>query len=154
MSVDPNRMEQVVVNLLNNACKYTEEGGRLALTVALEEDQAVLRVHDSGIGIAPDLLPHIFDLFIQADKSLDRSDGGLGIGLALVQRLTELHGGTVQAFSAGRPGERVRAPSADIAVAGGEPATSPRSKRQPRQPHPCGCSSSRTTWILPKAWPS
>jgi PAS domain S-box-containing protein len=101
LSVDPNRMEQVIVNLLNNACKYTEEGGRLAITVAVEEDQAVLRVHDSGVGIASDLLPHIFDLFIQADKSLDRSDGGLGIGLALVQRLTELHGGTVQAFSAG-----------------------------------------------------
>jgi PAS domain S-box-containing protein len=101
LHVDPNRLEQVVVNLLNNACKYTDEGGRLGLTVGQEEDQVVLRLRDTGIGIAPDLLPHIFDLFTQADRSLDRSQGGLGIGLSLVQRLVELHGGTVQAFSAG-----------------------------------------------------
>jgi PAS domain S-box-containing protein len=98
---DPNRLEQVVVNLLNNSCKYTDEGGRIGLTVCQEEDKVVLRVQDTGIGIAADLLPHIFDLFTQADRSLDRSQGGLGIGLALVQRLVELHGGTVQAFSAG-----------------------------------------------------
>jgi PAS domain S-box-containing protein len=98
---DPNRLEQVLVNLLNNACKYTDEGGRIGLTVFPEEDKVVLRVQDTGIGIAADLLPHIFDLFTQADRSLDRSQGGLGIGLALVQRLVELHGGTVQAFSAG-----------------------------------------------------
>lgn len=104
LHVDPNRVEQVAVNLLTNACKYTDEGGRLGLTVGQEEDQVVLRVRDTGIGIAPDLLPHIFDLFTQADRSLDRSQGGLGIGLALVQRLVELHGGTVQAFSAG-PGQ-------------------------------------------------
>ncbi|HEV3257766.1 MAG TPA: PAS domain S-box protein [Gemmataceae bacterium] len=98
---DPNRLEQVVVNLLNNSCKYTDEGGRIGLTVCQEEDKVVLRMQDTGIGIAADLLPHIFDLFTQADRSLDRSQGGLGIGLALVQRLVELHGGTVQAFSAG-----------------------------------------------------
>jgi PAS domain S-box-containing protein len=101
---DPNRLEQVAVNLLNNACKYTEEGGRLGLTAGQEEGEVVLRMRDTGVGIAPDLLPHIFDLFTQADRSLDRSQGGLGIGLALVQRLVELHGGTVQAFSAG-PGQ-------------------------------------------------
>src|SRR6202022_4092565 len=98
---DPNRLEQVLVNLLNNACKYTDEGGRIGLTVCQEEDKVVLRVQDTGIGIDADLLPHICDLFTQADRSLDRSQGGLGIGLALVQRLVELHGGTVQAYSAG-----------------------------------------------------
>ncbi|MGH7172645.1 MAG: PAS domain-containing protein [Gemmataceae bacterium] len=104
LDVDPTRLEQVAVNLLNNACKYTDEGGRLGLTVGHEEGQVVLRVRDTGMGIAPELLPHIFDLFTQADRALDRSQGGLGIGLALVQRLVELHGRTVQAFSAG-PGQ-------------------------------------------------
>lgn len=96
---DAARLEQVVVNLLTNAAKYTDEGGQIALTVAQEGDSVLLRVRDSGIGIAPELLPHIFDLFTQADRSLDRSQGGLGIGLCLVQRLVELHGGSVKAFS-------------------------------------------------------
>jgi PAS domain S-box-containing protein len=98
---DPNRLEQVMVNLLNNACKYTDEGGRIELMACKQEDKLMLRVRDTGIGIAPDMLPHIFDLFTQADRSLDRSQGGLGIGLSLVQRLVDLHGGTVQAHSAG-----------------------------------------------------
>ncbi len=96
---DAARMEQVIVNLLTNAAKYTDDGGRIALTVAEEGDTVLLRVRDSGIGIAPELMPHIFDLFTQADRSLDRSQGGLGIGLCLVQRLVELHGGTVKALS-------------------------------------------------------
>ena len=96
---DAARLEQVVVNLLTNAAKYTDDGGRIELRVQREGDTAVLRVSDSGIGIAPDLLPHIFDLFTQAERSLDRSQGGLGVGLCLVQRLVELHGGTVEAHS-------------------------------------------------------
>jgi two-component system CheB/CheR fusion protein len=91
----------VVVNLLNNACKYTDEGGRVKLIVCRQEDKVVVRVRDTGIGIAPDMLPHVFDLFSQADQSLERSQGGLGIGLSLVQRLVDLHGGTVEAHSAG-----------------------------------------------------
>ena len=90
-----------MVNLLTNAAKYTDEGGRIWLTVAGEGDEAVLRVRDTGVGIAPELLPRIFDLFTQAERSLDRSQGGLGIGLALVQRLVEMHGGTVEASSDG-----------------------------------------------------
>ncbi len=96
---DAARLEQVLVNLLTNAAKYTEDGGRIWLTVEQNGESAVTRVKDTGVGIAPELLPHIFDLFTQAERSLDRSQGGLGIGLCLVQRLTELHGGTVEANS-------------------------------------------------------
>jgi CheY-like chemotaxis protein len=96
---DAARLEQVVINLLTNAAKYTEEGGRITLSVAREQNECVIRVRDTGVGISPALLPNVFDLFTQAERSLDRSQGGLGIGLALVQRLTELHGGTVEAHS-------------------------------------------------------
>jgi PAS domain S-box-containing protein len=96
LHADASRLEQVVVNLLTNSVKYTEDGGQIWLTVGQEGDECVIRVRDTGVGIAPDLLPHIFDLFTQADRSLDRSQGGLGIGLALVKSLTELHGGKVE----------------------------------------------------------
>ena len=96
---DAARLEQVVVNLLTNAAKYTDEGGDISISLQQEADRAVLRVRDTGIGIAPELLPRIFDLFSQAERSLDRSQGGLGIGLCLVHRLVELHGGTVEAHS-------------------------------------------------------
>jgi PAS domain S-box-containing protein len=99
MLADPSRLEQVLVNLLTNAAKYTNDGGRIWLSVAEAEDMCVLRVRDTGVGIPADLLPRIFDLFTQADRLLDRADGGLGIGLCLVQRLVELHGGTVEANS-------------------------------------------------------
>ena len=92
---DAARLEQVVVNLLTNAAKYTDEGGHIWLQPQQEGDEAVLRVRDTGVGIAPELLPRIFDLFTQAERSLARSQGGLGIGLGLVQRLVEMHGGTV-----------------------------------------------------------
>jgi signal transduction histidine kinase/ActR/RegA family two-component response regulator len=97
---DAARMEQVVVNLLTNAAKYTDQGGHIWLTVQQEGEEAVLRVRDTGVGILPEILPRIFDLFTQAERSLDRSQGGLGIGLALVQRLVEMHGGTVAVTSA------------------------------------------------------
>ena len=100
LHADAARLAQVVVNLLTNAAKYTEEGGHVWLTVQQEGDECVLRVQDTGVGITPELLPRIFDLFTQAERSLDRSQGGLGIGLALVQRLTDLHGGKVEAYSA------------------------------------------------------
>jgi PAS domain S-box-containing protein len=99
LHADAARLEQVVVNLLTNAAKYTDEGGHIWLTVQQEGEEAVLRVRDTGVGIAPEILPRIFDLFTQAERSLDRSQGGLGIGLALVQRLVEMHGGTVAASS-------------------------------------------------------
>ena len=101
---DAARLEQVVVNLLTNAAKYTDKGGQIWLTVQQEGDECVLRVRDTGVGIAPDLLPHIFELFTQAERSLDRSQGGLGIGLALVQRIVEMHQGRVEAYSTLRQG--------------------------------------------------
>jgi PAS domain S-box-containing protein len=97
---DAARLEEVVVNLLNNAAKYTDDGGHIWLTVQPEDDACVLRVRDTGIGISPELLPRIFDLFTQAARSLARSQGGLGIGLCLVHRLVEMHRGTVMAYSA------------------------------------------------------
>lgn len=96
---DPMRLEQVVVNLLNNAVKYTDRGGDILVALHREGNDAILRVRDTGVGIAPDMLPRIFDLFTQADRSLDRAQGGLGIGLSLVQSLVSLHGGRVAARS-------------------------------------------------------
>jgi PAS domain S-box-containing protein len=98
---DVIRLAQVVSNLLSNAAKYTEEGGHIWLTGDVEKGEIVIRVRDDGMGIPAAFLPHIFDLFTQAERSLDRSQGGLGIGLALVRSLVELHGGRVQAFSSG-----------------------------------------------------
>ncbi|HYE34199.1 MASE1 domain-containing protein [Methylocaldum sp.] len=99
---DATRLIQVVANLLNNAAKYTEEGGFISLRTEVKGDRALIRIRDTGVGIAPELLPHIFELFTQGERSLDRSQGGLGIGLTLVQRLVELHGGRIEAFSAGQ----------------------------------------------------
>jgi len=99
--VDPIRIEQVVANLLGNAIKYTEDRGRISVTIQREGQEAVLRVRDNGVGITPDLLPRVFDLFTQSDQTLDRSEGGLGVGLTVVQRLVELHGGRVGVASPG-----------------------------------------------------
>ena len=98
---DPARMEQIVVNLLNNAAKYTDEGGLVRVTVSQQEGEAAIRVRDNGVGVAPEMLPHIFELFTQVDGSLGRSYGGLGIGLALARNLVELHDGRLQASSGG-----------------------------------------------------
>jgi two-component system CheB/CheR fusion protein len=98
---DAVRLEQVVGNLLTNAVKYTDPGGKIWLTLERESNDAVLRVRDTGIGIGPEVLPRIFDLFTQADRSLDRSEGGLGVGPTVVQRIVEMHGGRVKAKSAG-----------------------------------------------------
>jgi signal transduction histidine kinase/CheY-like chemotaxis protein len=102
LNADPTRLAQAVGNLLNNACKFTDRGGRISLTVEREGEQAVIRVRDSGIGIAAEELPRIFDMFTQLDTSLERSVSGLGIGLTLVKSLVEMHGGTVEAHSAGK----------------------------------------------------
>lgn len=98
---DETRLVQVVVNLLSNAIKYTNEGGTIQVSVAREDGRAVLRVVDTGLGIPARLLPKIFDLFTQDDRTLDRAQGGLGLGLTIVRRITELHGGTVEASSEG-----------------------------------------------------
>jgi PAS domain S-box-containing protein len=98
---DRTRLVQVISNILNNAAKYTSPGGRLELAVVAEDDKVLVRVRDNGVGIAPEMLPYIFDLFTQAERTPDRSQGGLGIGLALVKSLVALHGGTVHADSRG-----------------------------------------------------
>jgi PAS domain S-box-containing protein len=99
---DPTRLEQVLVNLLTNAAKYTEDGGRIAVAARRDGEDVVVTVRDSGVGIAPEMLPRIFEIFTQVDESLDRSQGGLGLGLTLVQKLVEMHGGVVTAASGGR----------------------------------------------------
>jgi PAS domain S-box-containing protein len=98
---DPTRLAQVMDNLLLNAAKFTDPGGRVTVEVTAEPEGASVTIADTGIGIEPDLLPHVFDQFTQADRSLDRSRGGLGLGLALVKGLIELHGGGVSAVSEG-----------------------------------------------------
>ena len=101
LDADVTRLEQVLANLLRNAAKYTEPGGRIELAALRAGGEAVVCVKDTGIGIAPDLLPRVFDLFAQGDQPLDRSEGGLGIGLTLVRSLVEMHGGRVEARSDG-----------------------------------------------------
>ncbi|MDO9422749.1 MAG: response regulator [Methylobacter sp.] len=98
---DPVRLTQVFTNLLNNAAKYTGEGGRIDLSVSVDDLSVVVRVQDNGMGIEPRLLPHIFDLFIQGERGLDRSEGGLGLGLTLVKKLVELHDGQITVHSLG-----------------------------------------------------
>ena len=98
---DEVRLAQAIGNMLSNAVKYTDKGGRIFLSGERDQDRIVIRVRDTGIGIPPDLLPRVFDLFVQAERSLTRSKGGLGIGLMLVKRLVEMHGGKVQAASDG-----------------------------------------------------
>ncbi|HKB04573.1 MAG TPA: ATP-binding protein, partial [Gemmataceae bacterium] len=90
---DQVRLAQVISNLLTNAAKYTEKAGHIWLNAETDDDEVVIRVRDSGVGIAPDLLPRVFYLFVQAERSLARSNGGLGVGLTLVKRLVEMHGG-------------------------------------------------------------
>lgn len=98
---DLSRLTQVVTNLLNNASKYTDPGGAIALSVHSRGTYVDLRIEDNGNGIPAETLPHIFDLFVQSDRALARAQGGLGIGLTVVRRLVEMHGGTVSAYSAG-----------------------------------------------------
>jgi CheY-like chemotaxis protein len=101
LEADPVRIAQVFSNLLTNAAKYTEPNGRILLTARSDGGQVVFRVRDTGIGIAPDMLKRVFELFVQVDHAATRSQGGLGIGLTLVKNLVEMHGGSIEAHSAG-----------------------------------------------------
>lgn len=104
MNADRTRLAQVFANLLNNSAKYTEQGGHIWLAVERQGTDVVVKVKDDGMGIPSDMLPKIFDMFTQVDRSLERSRSGLGIGLSLVRGLVEMHGGTVEAYSEG-PGK-------------------------------------------------
>ncbi len=132
---DPIRLAQVVSNLLNNAAKYSEPNRQIWLTATVENGQAVIRVRDAGLGISPEVLPRIFDLFAQADRSLDRAKGGLGIGLSVVKQLVGLHGGSVEAKSEGLgKGSEfiVRLPLlSDVPAATAAPKQTPDSGRRP-----------------------
>lgn len=101
LDADPVRLTQIVTNLLTNAAKYTDADGRIWLTAERRNDRVVLKIRDTGIGISRDMLPHVFELFVQADHAATRAHGGLGIGLTLVKNLVEMHGGTVEARSGG-----------------------------------------------------
>jgi len=132
LDADPVRLVQVIENLLNNASKYTDHGGRITISGELEEGKTLIRVSDNGIGIEPDLLSKVFELFTQSTRTLDRSQGGLGIGLTLVRSLVEMHGGEVAAFSDG-PGKgsrfEVRLPTATSrTTVGPQPAEYPMSE--------------------------
>ena len=128
---DAVRLSQIVTNLVTNAAKYTPAGGHITIRGTEEGGEVVLRVRDTGIGIAPDVLPRVFDLFVQERQTIDRSQGGLGLGLTIVRNLVERHGGSVSAHSEG-PGTGsefvVRLPQANIA----EPV------ERPREPEPRG----------------
>ena len=129
LEADPTRLEQIVTNLLDNAAKYTPPEGHIAVMASVEETDVVLRVRDSGVGISAELLPHVFDLFAQGEPSLAHSQGGLGIGLTLVRRLVELHGGTVTIHSEGVG----RGTEAVVRLPVGIPsATPPESATHPR----------------------
>jgi signal transduction histidine kinase/CheY-like chemotaxis protein len=138
LTADPVRLEQVLANIVGNAIKYTGAGGRVEVEVRREGNEAVLRVRDTGVGIDPAILPRIFDLFIQAPDTMDRAQGGMGIGLTLVQRLVALHGGSVRARSEG-PGKgsefEVRLPLRAAAP-------------QMAQPAPAGAIAPRTVLLV------
>jgi signal transduction histidine kinase len=124
---DPTRLEQIATNLIDNALKYTPSGGNIEIAIDTVGEDVVLTVRDSGVGIPPDLLPHVFDVFVQGSISIDRSQGGLGIGLSLVRRLVELHGGSVSATSEGSG----NGSTFEIRLPRTEPATAPDSKASP-----------------------
>lgn len=129
---DPVRLTQVLSNLLNNAAKYTDPGGKITLTVSSNGDSMELVVTDSGTGISSEMLPRVFDMFAQSDRSVERSQGGLGIGLTLVKSLVEMHGGSVEAYSDG-PGKgskfAVQLPCAPVSE--GSPAKSASAASHP-----------------------
>jgi signal transduction histidine kinase/ActR/RegA family two-component response regulator len=129
VDADPTRVEQIITNLLDNALKYTAPGGAIEIVARVENHEAVLEVSDTGVGISPELLPHVFDVFVQGESSLDRAQGGMGIGLALVHQLVSLHDGSISAHSegAGRGSRfvlrlpRVEVPGIHLSVPGHTP---------------------------------
>ncbi len=162
LSVEPDlategdhlRLAQVVANILANASKYTAEEGHIWLSAAREDGDVVLRIRDDGIGIRAEMLPRVFDLFIQAEPAVHQSLGGLGIGLTLVKRLVEMHGGTVAACATRG---RTRAVSLSSACPPGlQPRSHPIPKRKRRRPHQSAGGASwswTTTSIMPRRWP-
>ena len=145
LKADPARLEQIFLNLLTNAAKYTESGGRIWLTATNDGEQVVITVRDNGIGILPEKLPEMFQLFSQGERSIARSEGGLGIGLTIVQKLVEMHGGSVSAVSEGAAREA------------SSRCGSPRRERrrrpyQSRRPHRPRCEAIHASWLSMTTW--
>jgi signal transduction histidine kinase/DNA-binding response OmpR family regulator len=136
IDADPVRLDQILTNLMDNALKYTPEGGRVDIRVEPQGDDGIFEIADTGVGMPPDVLAHAFDLFFQADRPSDRSEGGLGIGLTLVRHLVELHGGSIEVASSG-PGKgsrfTVRFPGAAAPMA----AEDVRASVLEHETHPC-----------------
>ena len=160
LEADPLRLTQVLLNLLNNAAKYTEPGGTISLSAAAAPNgprgaEVVFRVRDTGIGIPPEIMPRIFEMFTQVDRTLERTQGGLGIGLALVRGLLHLHGGQIEVYSQGlgRGSEfvvRLPRPQMQLAPNGDSNATG----HADDEAIPLAASSlSMTTRTRPRAWP-
>ena len=146
------RLTQVVSNLLNNAAKFQDEGGWISITRRARGRQAVIRVADRGIGIPPELIDTVFDLFAQVERTMDRAEGGLGIGLSLVRNLVQMHGGRVAARER-RPRprqrvQRVRLPCVASDADRGHATRHARGRASARS-RVCACSSSTTTATLP-----
>ena len=135
ITADATRIEQVLINLLTNAAKYTEDGGRITIAAEGRGEEVIVRVRDTGVGIAPEMLPRIFNTFTQVDHSRSRSEGGLGIGLTLVRRLVELHGGTVSAASEPGRGSEF---TLSLPVGPVDSAGKPQSTGAEAGPHPAG----------------
>jgi PAS domain S-box-containing protein len=153
VDADAARLVQVLSNLLGNALKFTPREGDVAVTLEREGPHVALRVRDSGSGIDPARLPHIFEAFVQAPQPIDRVHGGLGLGLAMVKGLVEVHGGTVEVSSEGLgKGTEltVRLPMVSAPIA----QTSPPAARRRTNAGAAASSSSTITWILPTAWPT
>jgi signal transduction histidine kinase len=146
LHADPVRLAQVFSNILNNACKYTEPGGKIWLTAERQGSDVVVTVKDTGLGIPPDKLASVFEMFAQIDRTLERSQGGLGIGLTLVKRLVEMHDGTVTAHSEG-PGK-----GSEFVV------RLPILIEQPKHEGPCPAAvmpaTPRRRCSRPRLWPS
>jgi CheY-like chemotaxis protein len=139
LEVDPLRISQALSNLLTNSAKYTDVGGRISLTAALDETrQLAISVTDTGIGLSPQAIPRLFEMFSQVESLVDRAEGGLGIGLSLVKGLVEMHGGTVEAYSAGLGcGNRftIRLPASAVSIGNVANAGSASAKSVPPPRH-------------------
>ena len=130
---DPERLVQCVVNILTNAAKYTPPNGEIRVESGEEQGQVWVSISDNGVGLAPDLLPHVFDLFVQGERTLDRAQGGLGVGLTIVRRLIEMHGGSIAAWSEGvNQGAtfEIRLPAIEETQTATEPAAAPERRRR------------------------